>query len=212
MYMISSLYQDILKVKSQLFMFTCSLIFFIFPSTLEYRYPPPPAQQQDYQQMLLEQQQAVTQRMQQFYDANSGIRYNIVIPSNLSASQKVLYEEQLRRGIVDRLGSNLPPGPVGSVYQPRQATHRPRHIINVEPGLQRISFPPIGQQQPHQQGGGANAISGMPSSIRIITGANNSRVIPVSRNLEIQRYKYLQQQQQQQQQPDNRNLPNGDQH
>ena len=73
--------------------------------SLEYRYQPQQQEFQNYQQMLADQQQAVAQRMQQFYDANSGIRYNIVVPSNLTANQKILYEEQLRRGIVDRLGS-----------------------------------------------------------------------------------------------------------
>jgi len=183
--------------------------------------------------MLADQQQAVAQRMQQFYDANSGIRYNIVVPSNLTASQKILYEEQLRRGIVDRLGSTnsiQQPGATASVYRPQEAEYRPRpgpyrprlpQSVSFEPGLPQSHYhhfklPSIGQQQtrPQQQQGN----SGVPPTVRIISAASNSstntaRVIPASRNLEIERYKLAQQQQQQrqQQQQKSNNLPNGSQ-
>lgn len=171
--------------------------------------------------MLADQQQAVAQRMQQFYDANSGIRYNIVVPSNLTASQKILYEDQLRRGIVDRLGStNVTQqlGALASNFRPREAEYRPRlgpyrprqpqpQSVSFEPGLPQshyhnnIRLPLIGQQQTRLQ-------QQAPPTVRIVTPANNSssnivRVIPDSRNLEIERYK------QQQQKPNN--LPNGSQ-
>ena len=177
--------------------------------------------------MLAHQQQAVAQRMQ-FYDSSSGIRYNIVVPSNLTANQKILYEDQLRRGIVDRLGSTntntQQPGALSSVYRPQEAEYSPRlgpyrprqpQSVSFEPGLPQnyynhIRLPLIGQRQsrPQQQ-----SASGVPPTVRIITAANNSssstaRVIPASRNLEIERYKLAQQQQQQQK---SNNLPNGSQ-
>lgn len=175
--------------------------------------------------MLAEQQQAVAQRMQQFYDSSSGVRYNIVVPSNLTASQKIVYEDQLRRGIVDRLGSintTQQPGALASVYRPQGAEYHPRlslyrprqpQSVSFEPGLPQshynhIKLPLIGQQHNHPQQQG---VSGVSPTVRIITGANNSssstaRVIPASRNLEIERYKLAQQQQQK-----SNNHPNGSQ-
>lgn len=215
-----------------------SINFLILFLSLEYRYQPQQQEFQNYQQMLADQQQAVAQRMQQFYDANSGIRYNIVVPSNLTANQKILYEEQLRRGIVDRLGSAnsvQQPGATASVYRPPEAEYRPRpgpyrprlpqsmpQSVSFEPGLPQSHYhhfklPSIGQQQtrPQQQQGN----SGAPPIVRIVAASNSSsntaRVIPASRNLEIERYKLAQQQLKQQlpqqQQQKSKNLPNGSQ-